>query len=98
MGVLDLEKGLTELKSKTLVDIEKATATTWGSRAVASYQLAMEANGMAERFRHFYEGETYRQEALEHASMAEDDGKLMMQVHDEIGSYRNRAMETLKLK
>lgn len=98
MAVIDVQKGLDELKQKTLVDIERATAQTWGGRAAASYQLATQADGMAERFRHFYEGENYRQEALEHASMAEDGGKLLMQVHDEVEAYRRRAMEALKIK
>ena len=96
MAILDIEKGLSELKTKSLVEIERATAITWGSRAVASFQLAMQASGLTQRFRHFNEGETYRQEALEHASMAEDAGKLLLQVHDEIDGYRRRAGETLK--
>lgn len=98
MAVLDVQKALDELKSKSMVDIERSTAQTWGGRAAASYQLAMQSDGMAGRFRHFYEGENYRQEALEHASMAEDGGKLMMQVHDEIDAVRRRAMDSLNIK
>lgn len=98
MAVLDVERGLAELKTKSLAEIERATAVTWGGRAAASYRLAGEANSMAERFRHFYEAENYRQEALEHAAMAEDRGKLLMQVHDEVDDYRRRAAEVLKIK
>lgn len=98
MAVLDVEKGIAELKTKSMVDIERATAQTWGGRAAASYQLAMQSDGMAGRFRHFYEGENYRQEALEHASMAEDRGQLLMQVHDEIDAHRRKAMEALNIK
>jgi hypothetical protein len=98
MAVLDVEKGLEELKTKSLDEIERATAVTWGGRAAASYQLAMDARGMAKRFRHFYEGETYRQEALEHASMAEDGGKLLTKVRDEVDSYRLGAMGALNIK
>lgn len=98
MGVLDVQKGIDELKQKSMVDIEKATAQTWGGRAAASYQLATQAGETAQRMKHFYEGENYRQEALEHASMAEDGGKLLMQVHDEIADYRRRAADALKIK
>lgn len=98
MAVLDVAKGLAELKTKSLAEIERATAITWGGRAAGSYQLAVDAKAMAERFRHFYEGETYRQEALEHASMAEDGGTLLTQVRDEVGGYRHRAMKSLSLK
>lgn len=98
MALLDVAKGLSELKTKSLAEIERMTAMTWGGRAAASYQLVLEAGGMAERFRHFYEGENYRQEALEHASMVEDRGSLLVQVHDEVDAYRRRAAEALDLQ
>ncbi len=94
--MLDVEKGLAELKAKSLVEIEKATAMTWGGRAAASYLLAHRAAAKAERLRRFYEGENYRQEALEHAAMAEDGGRLLLQIHDEVEAHRRRALEGLK--
>jgi len=98
MAILDVAKGLAELRAKSLAEIERATAMTWASRAAASYELASQSGGIAERFRQFYEGETYRQEALEHAAMAEDQGKLLIQIHDEVDSYRVRAAAALKLR
>lgn len=98
MAVLDVDKGLAELRTKTLAEIERATALTWGGRAAASFELATQADGMAERFRHFYEGENYRQEALEHAAMAEDGAKLLIQIHDEVDGYRHRAAEALNIR
>lgn len=96
MPVLNAEKALEELRTKKMDEIERLTAITWGGRALASYKLAQEQRDMGERFRHFYEGENYRQEALEHASMAEDRGELLRQVHDEIETVRQQAFKGLK--
>ena len=93
--MLDVEKAREELKTKSMAEIERATAMTWGARAVASYRLASEAKGLGERFRHFYEGENYRQEALEHASMAEDRGKLFLGIHEEVEKDRRSALDVL---
>jgi len=97
MTLLDVEKGLAELRAKSLADIECATEITWGGRAAASYELATRADEIAQRFRHFCEGENYRQEALEHGAMAEDGGKLLIQVHEEVDVYRRRAMKALEM-
>lgn len=96
MAVLSAEKALEELRSKKMEEIERITAITWGGRALASYQLAQEQRDVGGRFRHFYEGENYRQEALEHASMAEDGGELLRQVHDEIETVRQQTLKGLK--
>jgi N-methylhydantoinase A/oxoprolinase/acetone carboxylase beta subunit len=89
--MLDAKKARKELAKKTLEDIEHETAITWGSRAVASYQLAHEARGAADAVRRFAEGETYRQEALEHAAMVEDEAHLVALIADEIGAEREPA-------
>ncbi len=93
--MLDVEKALEELKAKSMAEIERATAMTWGARAVASYRLAAEAKGLAERFRHVYEGENYRQEAFEHASMTEDRGKLLLEIREEVDRDRRRALDAV---
>ncbi|QQG40035.1 MAG: hypothetical protein HYS81_01330 [Candidatus Aenigmatarchaeota archaeon] len=96
MAILDPAKALIELKEKTMNDIERATATTWGGRALASFKLVAEQASLMEKFRHFYEAENYRQEALEHASMTEDRGALLVQIHDEIEEERQKALKLLK--
>lgn len=93
---LDLEKARDELAGKSMVEIERATALTWGGRAVASFQCSLEAKSIHDRFKCFYEGENYRQEALEHAAMTEDRGKLVGEMHDEIEAVRRRAMAALE--
>ena len=76
-------------------EIERQTALTWGGRAAASYQLSEEAKTLDKRFERFYEGENYRQEAFEHASMAEDRGKLLREIRDEIEAARESALDQL---
>ena len=68
---LDAEAGRVESTEKSLLDIEQATAKTWGGRAAAAYQLAAESSG-EERVRWLSDAENYRQESLEHAAMTED--------------------------
>lgn len=96
MALIDIEKGLKELGEKTIRDIERATSITWGGRAAASYRLSREATAVPERLKRFYEGETYRGEALEHAAMTEDGGALLRNVHDEVEAERAPALEALK--
>jgi hypothetical protein len=88
---LDVEKGLEELRSKQMIDIERATAITWGGRAAASFRLALEADKLGQQVRHLYEGENYRQEALEHAAMTEDL-EFFERVAREIEEYRKKAL------
>lgn len=94
-GQIDVEKGLKELREKQLLQIERETAKTWGGRAAASFQLAIEAGKLGERVRHLYEGENYRQEALEHAAMTEDI-KFLEDIAREIEDYRKEALENIQ--
>ncbi len=96
MAILDLEKAMKELREKSILDIERATALTWGGRALASYCLSRESATPLERLQRFYEGENYRQEAMEHASMADDGGALMRGIHGEVESERQAALDGLK--
>lgn len=68
---LDIDAAIIELRDKTILDIERATALTWGGRAAASFRLASETDG-DERAHWLMDGENYRQESLEHAAMTED--------------------------
>lgn len=70
--MLDLGKARAELLSKSLLEIERATAITWASRAAACLDLAHEAETRQEKQVRLREAENYRQEALEHAAMTED--------------------------
>ncbi len=95
MPNIDIEKGLKELREKSIVEIERATAITWGGRAAASFRLSREAATPAQRVQRFHDGETYRGEAMEHAAMAEDGGALLRAIHDEVEAERGPAQEAL---
>lgn len=85
--MLDLAKAREELLSKSLLDIERATAITWASRAAACLDLAHEAETRQDRSLRLREAENYRQEALEHAAMTEDI-PFLQQVLAEIDAHK----------
>lgn len=84
--MLDVAKARKELLDKTLLDIERATAITWASRAAASLDLAKESRTLADRTRWLREAENYRQEALEHAAMTEDI-PFLQAILEELGQH-----------
>lgn len=89
--MLNVEKALGEVKDKTEVQINTETAWTWGSRAAACYKLSNETNNAAEKEKWVRLGDAYRHESLEHASLAEDDGKLVGEVSRALAPFRKPA-------
>ena len=94
--MLDVNKATKELKEKSMEDIEAMTAEAWGSRAVASYEMVGNEQDAQTRFRRFYEGENFRQEAFEHASMADETGEKLNEVREEILEAREEALGMLE--
>jgi predicted DNA binding protein len=94
--LLNVAKARKEIDQKDLQTIERETALTWGGRAAASYQCSLEDSGQdhAEAMRCFWEGETYRAEAVEHAAMTEDP-RLLERLTTEIEAYRAKARNAL---
>jgi hypothetical protein len=93
-GLLDVDKARQELDEKDLLAIERETAKTWGSRAAASYLGTLEDPDHAEQMRFFWEAETYRAEAVEHAAMTED-ADFVRQLTAEVEGYRSKARDHL---
>lgn len=93
-ALLDLGKARKELDSKDLLTIERETALTWGGRAAASYDLVDEEEDHAEQMRCFWEAETYRAEAVEHAAMTED-ARFVERLTVEIEGHRAKARDLL---
>lgn len=89
-SMLDVQGAKKELLAKSLLDIERATASTWGSRAAACYQLAAEARDDKTRNRRMQEAVSYRGEALEHAAMTEDL-KFLQDLLRDIKTYQHQA-------
>jgi hypothetical protein len=92
--LLDVDKAKKELEAKDLLTIERETALTWGGRAAASYSCVLEEEDHAERMRCFWEGETYRGEAIEHAAMTEDAG-FLERLTIEVEGHRAKARDLL---
>jgi hypothetical protein len=93
--MLEVEKAIVELKAKSMEEIERETSVKWGSRAAASYDLVGQEGDPGARFKRFYEAENFRQEAFEHASMVEDDGKLLHAIRVEVAAHRSAALTRL---
>lgn len=87
--MLDLAKAREELRTTTILEIEKATAITWAGRAAACFDLAHEAETRQGRQVRLMEAENYRQEALEHAAMTEDI-PFLQSILREVDAHRSR--------
>ena len=93
---LKLDKAKEELKEKSYLDIQKQTAWTWASRAAVSYDLAIEEKDPHRKVAVFMVAEEYYHEAVEHAALYEDGGKLLAKVDEELEPYRDRATADLQ--
>jgi hypothetical protein len=89
--MLNVEKALGEVKGKSEIQINTETAWTWGSRAAASYKLSNETNDPKEKEKWVRLGDAYRHESLEHASLVEDEGKLVGEVYRALAPFRKPA-------
>ena len=94
-GLLDVAKAKKEIAAKEMAHIERETALTWGARAAASYECALVVEDIHGRLRCFWEAETYRSEALEHAAMTEDV-RFLERLIVEIEGYRSKARDSLE--
>lgn len=88
--MLDLAAAREELLSKSLLDIERATAITWAGRAAACLDLAHENETRQGRSVRLREAENYRQEAIEHAAMTEDI-PFLQAIIAEIDAHKTRS-------
>lgn len=94
-ALLDVAKARKELDQKDLLAIERDTALTWGGRAAASYECSLESGSdHAAAMQCFWEAETYRAEAVEHAAMTED-ARFVERITTEIEAYRAKARKAL---
>lgn len=84
---LDVQSARKELQEKSLLDIERATAVTWASRAAACLDLAKEQPALADKSARLREAENDRQEAIEHAAMTEDL-EFLKQIIQAIGRHQ----------
>jgi len=93
---LKIDKAKEELKEKSYLEIQKQTAWTWASRAAASYELAIAEKDLHRKVSIFQVAEEYHHEAIEHAALYEDGGKLLSKVDKELEVYRDKATDDLQ--
>jgi hypothetical protein len=87
---LNLEKGLKDIDSKTLPEIQEETAWTWASRAAACYEKLKETGDWKWKT----DAEEYRHEAVEHAALIGDTHPTVLQeIHDALEEYRVEAQK-----
>lgn len=87
---LDIDKARAELGKESLAEIQRKTARTWAARAIVSYRMAEDASGPDELFKRFTDGDEYRHEAIEHASLIMNDGKFLPFIQSAIDSAREK--------
>lgn len=87
---IDLDKGNKDIKEKSLAEIQKDTAYTWASRALASYKT-LENTGLWE-WNH--DAEEYAHEALEHAALiGETHPHVLPEIQELISNAKRVAIE-----
>ena len=92
--MLDLEKAKKELREKSYDEIQVSTAWTWGSRAAASFKNVKSMDREA-KVSAFILGQEYLHEAIEHASLAKNEG-LVELVKMEVSEYESEAIEDIE--
>lgn len=90
---LSVDEATKEVHDKSTIDINIETAWKWASRAAACYQEASTCTEEKQKDNWILRGDDFRHEALEHASLVEDEGKLVAEVHKDLAKFR----DTLKL-
>lgn len=92
--MLKLDEARQELKSKSYQQIQKETAIKWASRAAASFELCVEAKE-EDKLLHWSIGEDTYHEALEHAILADEDGKTAKEVREAVHPYLEKAADSM---
>ena len=93
--MLNIKEAKEELTNKSYKDIQTETTWKWGSRAAASYQNLIDTVNNHEKLMLSYLAEEYYHEAIEHAALVEDDGKLVKKFQQEIAELKAKAAENI---
>lgn len=93
--MIDVEGAYREITEKGPDGIQYETACKWASRALASYQMAVQAADRLEVAERFTEGDCFRDEALEHAAQVNDESKLRNFLNKEMLPAREAALKAV---
>lgn len=85
--MLNLNAAAKEISEKTDSTIQIETAYKWASRSIVCYRLFVSTGKLTWLQR----AEDYRHEAIEHASLAEDDYKALRDVTDVLREEAGKA-------
>jgi hypothetical protein len=88
-------KARVELKEKTYLEIQEATATTWCARALECFDSARTSRRLVGKFGWFTVACEYAHEAIEHAALFEDGGSLLGEVETACDEARKLAQESI---
>ncbi len=91
--MLKVEEAKQELSQKNLQQIQTETAWKWASRAAASFEHCIAAEG-TKKLACWSCGEEYFHEALEHAALVEGED-VIGQVKKELMPYHEKAAENM---
>lgn len=94
--MLDLEKARKELKEKSYLEIQESTTWTWAARACVAYEKAEKETKLEEKLGWAFVGTEYDHEAIEHAALCEDKGRLTKIIQATTNVYRQRALDSIK--
>jgi hypothetical protein len=89
---IDVEEAEKELAKTPYHEIQKSTAWKWAGRAAATFNAVEEEKDPLGKVKRYHLAEEFRHEAIEHAALYEDNGKLVAKVEKELDSYRDKAL------
>jgi hypothetical protein len=95
--MLNLEAAEKELSEKSYTDIQSETTWKWASRAAVAYLASVDSEAPGEKLAWYLQGTEYAHEAIEHAALIEDKGKVLSEVQTEIEPYATQAYEAIAL-
>jgi hypothetical protein len=84
---LDIANALKEMTTMTENEVETQAAASWAARAAACYELASRQDNLGDKFKWILRAKDQQHEALEHAALTEDGGKLVADVQRTLNAY-----------
>lgn len=72
--MMDVEKAKQELQQKTLQQIQRDTALSWGARTMAVIEFSDQAKSQTELLHWMVDAHEYYHEALEHGALVDEPG------------------------
>lgn len=88
---LKVEEALIEILDKGEIEIQKETSLKWAARACAAYAMVLECEATDEKQAWQDFAQELAHEALEHAALVQDHGKLVGAIQSAIEVYKKDA-------